>query len=164
MLQETRILGVDHGERRIGLALSDPTGTLASPLTTVARRRGKRPPLRRMEAIAREHGVTGLVVGLPLALDGGEDAWCVEVRTVGDELSRRLGVPRAYVDERFSSVRAEEALRATGVQPSRRDEKARVDAAAAAVILQGWLDRRVPALTRAPSRPGEPGRDAGSPA
>lgn len=152
MPDEIRILGLDHGERRIGLALSDPTGTLASPLATVPRRRGKRPPLRRVEEIAREHGVMGLVVGLPLDLHGQEDAWCAEVRTVGDELSRRLAVPRAYVDERFSSVQAEEALRAAGVQPSRREHKHRVDAAAAAVILQGWLDRRTPEL--APPPPG----------
>lgn len=145
-----RILGLDYGERRIGLALSDPTGTLASPLDTVTRRRGKRPPLRRIEAIARERGVTGLVLGLPLDLDGREDDWCAEVRTVGDELARRLDVPRGYVDERFSSVQAEQALREVGVQPSRRDQKERVDAAAAAVILQGWLDRRTPALKPAP--------------
>lgn len=152
-MAEIRILGLDYGERRIGLALSDPTGTLASPLTTVTRRRGKRPPLRRMESIARDHGVTGLVVGLPLDLEGAEDGWCAEVRRVGDELARRLHVPRGYVDERFSSVRAEAALRAVGVQPSRRGEKARVDAAAAAVILQSWLDRGAPALEAPPDPP-----------
>lgn len=147
-----RVLGMDYGERRIGLALSDPTGTLASPLDTVTRRRGKRPPLRRIEAIARHHHVTGLVVGLPLDLEGREDAWCAEVRTVADELARRLQLPRGFVDERFSSVQAEQALREIGVQPSRRDVKARVDAAAAAVILQGWLDRRTPELTPPPPR------------
>lgn len=136
-----RILGIDFGERRIGLALSDPTGTLASPLDTVVRRSGKRMPLARIERIAREHGVDRLVVGLPLTLEGTENDWCEEVRTHGDELARRLDVPVSYVDERMSSVRAERAVRGAGLPKSKREDKARVDAAAAAVILQTHLDR-----------------------
>ena len=135
------MLGIDFGERRIGLAASDPTGVLASPVGTVERRRGKRMPLARIESVARERGAVGLVVGLPLDLQGHENAWCAEVRAAGDELARSLDVPVHYVDERFSSVQAEEALRAQGIQPSRRDERGRVDAAAAAVILQAFLDR-----------------------
>lgn len=142
-----RLLAIDYGERRIGLALSDPTGTLASPLDTLVRRRGKRPPLRAIETLALTHEVGGLVVGLPLDFEGHENEWCGEIRAVGDELSRRLEVPVTYVDERFSSVQAERALREIGVKPSRRDAKGRVDAAAAAVILQGHLD----ALRAAPS-------------
>lgn len=133
-------MGLDYGERRIGVALSDPTATLATPLDTVHRRRGKRPPLTTLEALAREHGVAGLVVGLPLTLAGEEDAWCAEVRTVGDELARRLDVPVTYVDERMTSVQAEQAVRSSGRRKSQREEKDRVDAAAAAVILQRHLD------------------------
>ena len=135
-----RVLGIDFGEARIGLALSDPTGTLAAPLETVHRRRGKRPPLRRLEEIAHAHDVERLIVGLPLDLQGNETAWCGEVRTMGDELAARLEVPVAYVDERFTSVRAERAVRGIGLPRSRREEKGRVDAAAAALILQSWLD------------------------
>lgn len=136
-----RALGIDFGERRIGLALSDPTGTLASPLETVLRRAGKRPPLARLEEIARAHAVDGLVVGLPLDLRGNETEWCAQVRAMGDELARRLSLPVAYVDERLTSVRAERALRSSDLPKRKREDKARVDAAAAALILQAWLDR-----------------------
>jgi putative Holliday junction resolvase len=136
-----RILGIDYGERRIGVALTDPTGTLASPLETVIRRRGKRPPLRTLEGLARDHGVGAVVVGLPLTLEGIEDAWCDEVRRVGDELARRLDVPVHYIDERMTSVRAERAVRGSGLPRARREEKARVDAAAATLILQDFVDR-----------------------
>jgi len=135
-----RVLGIDFGERRIGLALSDPTGTLASPLETLLRRPGKRPPLMRLVDVARTNGVERLVVGLPLDLRGAETPWCREVRAIGDELARRLGVPVAYVDERLTSVRAEKAVRSVGLPKGQREEKARVDAAAAALILQSWLD------------------------
>ncbi len=135
------MLGVDYGERRVGLAVSDPTGTLASPLDTIVRRRGKRPPLTQLEDRARAEGVEGVVVGLPLTLDGIEDDWCREVRSVGDALGDRLGVPVYYVDERMTSVRAERAIRSGALPRGRREEKGRVDAAAAALILQAYLDR-----------------------
>jgi putative Holliday junction resolvase len=135
-----RVLGIDFGERRIGLALSDPTGTIASPVETLLRRPGKRPPLMRLVDVARASGVERLVVGLPLDLRGAETPWCREVRAMGDELARRLGVPVAYVDERLTSVRAEKAVRSVGLPRGQREEKARVDAAAAALILQSWLD------------------------
>lgn len=140
-----RALGVDFGERRIGLAVSDPTGTIASPLETVTRRRGKRPPWRRIKEVAEAHDVAQAVVGLPLDLGGEENEWCAEVRTLGDELGRRLEVPVAYVDERMTSVRAERAVRSVGLKKSDREEKGRIDAAAAALILQSWLDGRTPA-------------------
>ncbi len=135
-----RALGLDFGERRIGVALSDPTGTIASPLAVVERRAGKRPPLIRLEEVARAHGAERLVVGLPLDLRGGETPWCQEVRALGDELARRLGLPVSYVDERLTSVRAEKAVRSLGLRKGQREEKGRVDAAAAALILQAWLD------------------------
>lgn len=135
-----RVLGLDLGERRIGVALSDPTGTIASPLETLQRRAGKRPPLARLEALARAHAAERIVVGLPLDLRGRETTWCDEVRAVGDALARRLDLPVSYVDERFTSVRAEKAVRGLGLRKSQREEKGRVDAAAAALILQAWLD------------------------
>jgi putative Holliday junction resolvase len=135
-------MGVDYGERRIGIALSDPTQTLASPFDTVVRRRGKRPPLAALEKVARDHEVGSLVVGLPLTLAGDEDAWCAEVRRIGDELGRRLDVEVAYLDERMTSVEAERGIRTSGLRRSQREEKGRIDAAAAAIILQRHLDRR----------------------
>lgn len=134
-------MGIDFGRRRIGLALSDPTGTVATPLETLERRAGKRAPLSRMERIGRERGVERLVVGLPLDLDGRETEWCVEVRELGERLGQRLGVPVAFVDERLTSVRAERAVRSMGLRKRERERKARVDAAAAQLILQAWLDR-----------------------
>lgn len=136
-----RVLGIDFGERRIGLALSDPTRTIASPLETLTRRAGKRMPLTRLEEIARRHDVGRLVVGLPLDLQGDETPWCAEIRAAADELARRLEVPVDYVDERLTSVRAERAVRAVGLRKSQREEKGRIDAAAAQLILQSWLDR-----------------------
>ena len=112
-----RVLGIDFGEKRIGLAVSDPTGTLASPLETLQRRRGKRPPLQ-----------------------GTEDDWCAEVRRVGDALGERTGLPVGFIDERFSSRQAERAVRSSGLRKTQREEKARIDAGAATVILQAFLD------------------------
>lgn len=136
-----RVLGVDFGEVRVGLALSDETRTLASPLPTLKRRRGKRPPLKALEELAREHDVGGLVFGLPLDLSGSETDWTREVRKVGEALADRLGVAVDFVDERMTSVRAERAVRSSGLPLKKREQKERVDRAAAVLILQGWLDR-----------------------
>lgn len=139
-MSSPRALGVDFGERRIGLAVSDPTNTLATPLETLVRRAGKRPPLKRITEIAAEHGVGQVVVGLPVALDGSENDWCAEIREMGRKLAERLDAPVAFVDERMTSVRAERAVRSVGLSKTSREEKERVDAAAAQLILQAWLD------------------------
>ena len=139
-MERTRALGVDYGEKRIGLAVSDPTHTIAQPLDTLKRRAGKRPPIARMADISREHDVGQLVVGLPLGLDGEENAWCAEVRTIAEALSDRIDAPVAFVDERLTSVRAERSIRALDLKKSVREEKGRVDAVAAQLILQAWLD------------------------
>jgi len=137
-----RALGIDFGERRIGLALSDPTGTIASPLPTLKRRAGKRPPLATLERLVEEHGVEALVLGLPLDLDGKDSAWTRTVREVGGKLAERTGLPLHLVDERFTSARAERAVRGLGLPKGKREQKERVDAAAAVLILQTWLDRQ----------------------
>jgi putative Holliday junction resolvase len=136
-----RVLGVDVGERRVGLAVSDPTGTVAVPLETLQRRPGKRFPLTRLEQIARDHEVEHVVVGLPLDLRGEENEWCGDVREVGRRLAERLGVEVSFVDERLTSVRAERAVRSMGLGKRQREDKGRVDAAAAQLILQAWLDQ-----------------------
>jgi len=137
-----RILGVDFGEVRIGLALSDETGTLASPLPTLRRRRGKRPPLKALEELGREKGVEAVVFGLPLELDGSESDWTREVRRVGEDLGRRLQLPVHFLDERLTSVEAERRVRGSGLRRSEREKKERIDAEAATLILQRWLDGR----------------------
>lgn len=139
-----RVLGIDFGEKRVGMAVSDPTGTLASPVGTLQRRRGKRPPVQALAQVAAEHEVEKIVLGLPLTPHGEEDDWCREVRAVGTALSERTGLPVVYVDERFSSRRAERNIRSSGLPRHRREEKERVDAGAAAVILQAFLDGAPP--------------------
>lgn len=126
--------------KRVGLAVSDPTGTVATPLDTLRRRPGKRPPLARMEEVGRELSVEHIVMGLPLDLQGRETEWCAEVRNVGERLAERLGVPVSFVDERMTSVRAERAVRSVGLGKRERERKERIDAAAAQLILQAWLD------------------------
>jgi putative holliday junction resolvase len=136
-----RILGIDYGERRIGLAVSDPTGIIATPLPTLQRRRGKRPPVAAVARLASEHEVGAIVVGLPLTLAGEESEWTREVRAFGDALGERTGLPVHFIDERMTSVRAERAVRSMGLPRHRREEKERVDVAAAILILQAYLDR-----------------------
>jgi putative Holliday junction resolvase len=135
-------LGIDYGERRVGLALSDPTATIATPLPTLVRRRGKRPPVQAVADIAREHEAAAIVIGLPLTPEGDESEWTTEVRAFGATLAERTGIPVRFLDERFTSARAERAVRALGLRKSQREEKARIDAAAATLILQAFLDRR----------------------
>jgi putative holliday junction resolvase len=138
---EGRILAVDFGKRRIGLALSDPTRTIASPLTTLSRRLGKRPPWAEIRRLIEENEVTEIVVGLPLDLAGSEGEWVAEVRAFGEQLARRSGLAVHWVDERMSSVLAERAVRSLGLKRREREEKERIDAAAAAILLRQFLDR-----------------------
>jgi len=147
-----RVLGVDFGEVRVGLALSDPTRRLASPLPTLHRRKGKRPPVHAMMALGQEHDVCAVVFGLPLELSGEEGPWAQEVRQVGEVLGERLGVPVFFVDERLTSVVAERRVRGAGLPRGKREEKDRVDAEAAVIILQQWLDAQTPTAT--PAREG----------
>ena len=139
-----RILAVDFGERRIGLALSDPTRTIAAPLTTLPRRRGKRPPIADIVELTRQHEVSEIVVGLPLMLSGDDSEWTAEVRGFAQLLGERAGLPVHMIDERFSSVIAERAVRSMGLKKNEREQKDRVDAAAAAVILQHYLQVQRP--------------------
>ena len=135
-------MAFDYGERRIGVAVSDPTRTIASPLTTLHRRPGKRPPWPEIAQLIAEHEVDEAVVGLPLALSGEESDWTREVRAFGDDLARRTGLAVHWMDERMTSVRAESVVRGMGLKKSAREEKERVDATAAAMILEGWLRLR----------------------
>jgi putative Holliday junction resolvase len=137
-----RILGIDYGTRRLGLALSDPSATIAQPLPTLTRRAGKRAPVQALANIVQEQEVTEIVIGLPLSLSGAETEWTAEVREFGAKLAQRTSVPVAFLDERMTSVQAEKTVRSLGLRRSEREQKERVDAAAALLILQAYLDRR----------------------
>jgi putative Holliday junction resolvase len=130
-----RALGVDLGSVRVGVALSDATGTLASPLTVLPRT----PDLHdRLAALVAEHQVTAVVVGLPRSLDGRERAAARTVRSELGRLGDRLGVPLHLQDERLTTVAAHAGLAAAG--RTARQRRGTVDASAAAVLLQSWLD------------------------
>ena len=137
----TRVLGVDFGEARIGLALSDPTRTLATPLTTL-HEKDKGQQIRRVAALAAEHEVATVVVGMPYQLDGSVGPMAELAERFAARLEREVGVPVVRWDERFSSVAAEDALRTADGGRRRRgkQDKGRIDQAAAAVLLQEWID------------------------
>jgi putative holliday junction resolvase len=132
-----RVLAVDPGARRVGVAVSDPTGTIAQPLATV--------PVEpaatlagRLADLAREQEATRLVVGLPRRLDGSQGPEAKAARALAAELRRASGLPVELVDERLTSVAAERALLAGGASRARRRELS--DRVAAALILQSYLD------------------------
>jgi putative Holliday junction resolvase len=134
-----RYLGLDLGRATIGLALGDDLLRTARPLRTI-RRRGVDRDLAEVASVAREWEVTRAVLGLPLNMDGTEGASARLARDFAPRLEAALGVPVDLFDERLSTFEAETRLRDRGV--SAKDRKAVVDAEAAAVILQGWLDGR----------------------
>ncbi len=138
----SRVLGIDYGERRIGLSLSDPLGMLAHPLETLKRRRGKRPPVAAIARLVDEHDVGTIVLGLPLTPAGEESEWTREVRDFGRKLADRTGRDVVFQDERMTSARAERAVRSLGLPKHERERKTRVDRAAAVLILQAYLDGR----------------------
>lgn len=137
-----RTMALDYGERRIGIAVSDPTRTIASPLITLQRRVGKRPPWAEIARIIEEQEVDEVVIGLPLDLAGEEGAWAAEVRGFGDDVARRTGLPVHWIDERMTSVQAERVVRGMGLRRSQREEKGRIDSTAAALILETFLTHR----------------------
>ena len=140
-----RVLGVDLGSRRIGLAISDPGGTVATPRRVLARSGDPAADHRTIVAEAREAGADRIVVGLPLSLSGeaGPAARAVleEVEAIRAEAGKEMRVETH--DERLTTVTAEQSLRGTGVRPRRRREL--VDEVAAAVMLQSYLDGPAPA-------------------
>lgn len=131
-----RILGLDIGERRIGVALGDPGGTIASPLTIITRSESD---LHEILRLAAEHSVERIVVGMPRSLDGSLGRQAELVQAFVDRISRATAIPVETWDERFSTVAAEKALIETGMKREKR--KQHRDALAAAFILQGYLDR-----------------------
>jgi putative Holliday junction resolvase len=135
-----RVLGVDVGTVRVGVAMSDPTGTLASPLETL-KRAGDRSDMDRLAALVVEHEVSEVVVGEPRHLSGASGASARDAAAYARELAERIGdVPVHLVDERLSTVTAASSLRASGRDS--REQRSVIDQAAAVVILQHFLDSR----------------------
>lgn len=132
-----RVIAIDYGDRRVGLAISDPSRMIASPAGFIERRAGKRPPVAQLERKVRELEASEIVMGLPLDSDGEETPRSVEARAVVAELSRRTGLPSRLVDERFTTAQALRAVREMG--GSTRGRKGDVDALAATMLLQHAL-------------------------
>jgi putative pre-16S rRNA nuclease len=133
-----RLLAVDYGERRIGLAISDPTGTIASPAGHIVRRAGKRPPIAEIIRRAEALDAKGFVVGLPLDERGEDTPRASEVRRLAAEIEKRTRLPVQLLDERFTTAAALRAVREMG--GSTRGRKGDVDALAATVLLQHALN------------------------
>ena len=130
-------MALDLGEKRIGIALSDPTRTIAAAHSVLGRR-SRQEDFARYEQLIAANGVTLLVVGLPMTLGGQEGQRAAWVRDYAADLAARLAVPVALWDESLSTVEAEAALRAQGRRGRRLRQ--RVDAVAATIILQSYLD------------------------
>jgi putative Holliday junction resolvase len=137
-----RILAVDWGERRIGLALSDETQTLAQPLTTLTRRAGKRFPMAQLLEHLSRNQVVSIIVGLPLNEAGAEGDAAHAARALADDIKRRVGsdLEVSMWDERMTTARVLAAVREMG--GSTRGRKADLDAMAAALLLQHYLDTK----------------------
>ncbi len=142
-----RAMGVDFGEARIGIALSDPTRTLATPLLTL-HEKNKGEQTRKVAALVAEHGVTSVVVGLPLKLDGEHGDIAITTEKFAKKLRTQVEAEVVFWDERFTSIAADMALaearehggRRRGKKRTLREEKGDRDMAAAAILLQEWLD------------------------
>ena len=134
-------MGVDWGERRIGLALSDEMQVLAQPLTTLTRRAGKRFPMSQLLEQITKHNVVGVVVGLPLDESGAEGEAAHAAKDLADAIKQRVGeLPVTMWDERMTTARILGAIREMGGKTRGRKED--VDAMAAALLLQHYLDAR----------------------
>lgn len=136
-----RALGLDLGARRIGVAISDSEGRVATPIATVERSsKDRTADHRAIAGLVTEWGAEVVAVGLPLSLDGSIGPAAAGVLAEVAELAQVLAVPVETVDERFTTVTADDLLKAGGVRG--RDRKKVIDQAAAAVLLQAWLDRQ----------------------
>ena len=135
-----RVLALDLGSKRIGVAVSDLTGTVASPLTVLQRSKSRRHDHQRIADVVRDEEAELVVVGLPISLSGAEGPAARAARTEIKTLATLVDVPIETFDERFTTVTAERTLAEAGVRGSARRQV--VDKVAAAVILQAFLDRR----------------------
>lgn len=134
-----RVMGLDVGKVRVGVALSDPLGYTAQPLLTLWRK-NRSDDLRSLLRLIRKHEVVEIVVGNPLHLSGDVSPWAAKVQEFADEIRKRAGLPVHLWDERLSTRAAHEILNEAG--HDRRDRKYVIDQVAAVVILSGWMEAR----------------------
>ncbi len=134
-----RVLGLDVGSKRIGLAISDPLGITAQGLETI-QRQNKRLDFAQLEKVIREYEVTEIVVGYPLRMSGAEGIQAEKMQRFAEELRQRFPLPIHLWDERLSSAQANRLLRETEMSIKRRGQV--VDQMAAVLILQSWMDAR----------------------
>ena len=137
----TRVLGLDFGTRRVGAAVSDPRRVIATPLEVYERRDPARDSSH-YQAIAREHDVDRIVIGLPLHTGGGESESSTLARRWGAWLAAETGLPVLFFDERYTTVDADDVLRSAGIKL--KDRKAKRDMLAARILLQNYLDAGCP--------------------
>jgi putative Holliday junction resolvase len=142
-----RVLAIDYGRKRFGLAISDELGVTSRPLTTLART-NRRDDLRRLRLLAREHGVRRIVVGLPLRLDGAESEMAAEATRFAARLAQNLGLPVEMADERLTSWEAGQHAPEKNRKQGKSSKAASRDEIAAAIILRGYLAARPRALKR----------------
>lgn len=135
-----RLLAIDIGDKRIGLALTDPSQMIAQPLATLTRRPGRRFPLSRLKDHLDVHRPVGILVGLPLLPDGTDGERAGEARSVAARIAERAKLPVTLWDERMTTARALEAVRALGGRLKGRKQD--VDQLAATTLLQSYLDSR----------------------
>lgn len=131
-------LGLDIGKKRIGVAGCDGTGLIATPLMTI-QRTGFTDDINQLSELINQREVTILVIGLPYSLDGGVGKQAQRIQTYAQRLEKALNLPMVYMDERLTSIEAESYLKTKKGFSPRRD-KAQIDAQAAAIILQQWLN------------------------
>lgn len=134
-----RVLGLDVGSRRIGIAVSDPLGITAQGLDTL-QRRNKRTDLAALERVIREYSVREIVVGLPLRMSGAEGVQADKMQVFAEDLRKRFRLPVHLWDERLTSAEANRLLRETELSIDKRAKA--VDRMAAVLILQGWMEGR----------------------
>ncbi len=134
-----RVLGLDYGSRRIGMAVSDPLGLTVQPLPPIPRE-GDRKDIAVLARLAAEMGVTSVVLGLPLLLNGDEGPAAIRARAFGERLQVETSLPVTMWDERLTSVQSERHLIASGVR--RGDRKGIRDSLSAMIVLQTALDSR----------------------
>ena len=135
-----RILGLDYGTVRVGVAISDPTGFMASPKGNVPAE-PKKEFLAEIQRICLEFGVEKIVIGLPLHMSGEEGESAIAARAMGAAIQEKLELPICFIDERMSTMSANKALNEANVKGRKKKDK--VDSAAAAIILQNYLDREM---------------------
>ena len=132
-----KLIAIDWGEKRIGLAISDTDQRLAHPIGTLTRRQGRRFPLKQLRAHLESHNPVGVLVGLPLEQTGDEGPNARKAREAGELVGAKAGLPVAFWDERMTTARVLRAVRETSGSPRGKED---IDPLAATVLLQTYLD------------------------